>query len=283
MPGLQPSMMKQLAKLAFKAHAIQLPVNWKQPSADPDKKQYPDAFKPSERATVPDPSKLFLPATVNKYHTDSVKTVSGNFEKYIDGITAAICSGIDMWRLQAKFKDLKIMAVSAIGAPGCLDGPELKSLILMSAPMSTAQEQKYSKAIASHVSEAWKKWQDKVTVPGLPWYPAFAAFPSPQAPPMPNVPTPLIACPSPMMSEMTPEQLKKGMIDKLGESDAQHHKELFDSIAKAVGALFLAWLPQQQVMLVMGKGPIPTFAPPYVPVGPVVGGDNIAVPGHLAA
>jgi hypothetical protein len=41
------------------------------------------------------------------------------------------------------------------------------------------------------------------------------------------------------------------------------------------------WLPQQQVMLVMGKGPIPTFAPPFVPVGPVMGGDNIAVPGHL--
>ena len=42
------------------------------------------------------------------------------------------------------------------------------------------------------------------------------------------------------------------------------------------------WLPQQQIMLVMGKGPVPTYAPPYVPVGPVIGGDNIAAPGHLA-
>ena len=40
--------------------------------------------------------------------------------------------------------------------------------------------------------------------------------------------------------------------------------------------------PQQQVMLVLGKGPIPTFAPPFVPVGPVVSGDNIAAPGHLS-
>jgi hypothetical protein len=46
---------------------------------------------------------------------------------------------------------------------------------------------------------------------------------------------------------------------------------------------FLMWLPQQQVMLVLGKGQIPTFAPPFVPVGPVMGGDNIAVPGHLMA
>jgi len=26
---------------------------------------------------------------------------------------------------------------------------------------------------------------------------------------------------------------------------------------------------------------MPTFAPPFVPVGPVMGGDNIAIPGHL--
>jgi hypothetical protein len=33
----------------------------------------------------------------------------------------------------------------------------------------------------------------------------------------------------------------------------------------------------------MGKGPIPSFAPPYVPVGPVVMGDNISAPGHVIA
>jgi hypothetical protein len=31
----------------------------------------------------------------------------------------------------------------------------------------------------------------------------------------------------------------------------------------------------QQVNLVMGMGPIPTFAPPFVPVGPVVGGSTL--------
>ena len=55
------------------------------------------------------------------------------------------------------------------------------------------------------------------------------------------------------------------------------------AIATVLSLAFLMWLPMQQVMLVMGKGPIPTFAPPFVPVGPVVGGDNIAAPGHLMA
>ena len=31
----------------------------------------------------------------------------------------------------------------------------------------------------------------------------------------------------------------------------------------------------------MGKGPVPTYAPPYVPVGPVAMGDNISAPGRL--
>ena len=54
------------------------------------------------------------------------------------------------------------------------------------------------------------------------------------------------------------------------------------AIGTALSTAFLAWLPMQMIMNVMGKGSIPTFAPPYVPVGPVVMGDNIAAPGHLA-
>jgi hypothetical protein len=36
---------------------------------------------------------------------------------------------------------------------------------------------------------------------------------------------------------------------------------------------FTIWSVNSQVTLVMGKGPVPTYAPPYVPTGPVVGGD----------
>ena len=283
MPGPQAATFKNLTKLAFKAHNITLPTEWVQPLGDPEGMQYIQAFKIYELAVPTDPSKLFQAATPNKYHVDTVKALHKSFDKYIDGICGAVCSGWDMWRLQAKFKDLKVMGPSAIGAPGCLDGPELKDLIMMSAPQSTEMERKYSNSIAGHISAAFKKWQDKVTVPGLPWYPAFAAFPGPTAPPMPNVPMPLITCPSPMMAEVTvPSKLKDGMVKEHDDKDALHHEELFDAIGKGFAVTFLSWVGMQQVMLVMGKGPIPTFAPPYVPVGPVLGGDNIATPGHLA-
>lgn len=282
MPGPQPALLKQLTKLKFKSHAIVLPTKWKQPFGDPDGKQYVDSFKLHELVRPFSTAWLFSPATPNKYHVDTAKKLHGQYDKYIDGICDAICSGIDKWRAQAKFKNLKVMSLAAIGTPGCLDGPGLTNLIKPTAPKSTPAEKKYSDAIAKHIGDAWKKWQGKVMVPGLPWYPAFVAFPGPTAPPMPNIPMPLITCPSAMMSEMTPTKLKDGMCKALKDKKALHHKELFDSIGTGLTAVFLIWLVSQQIMNVMGKGPIPTFAPPYVPVGPVVGGDNIAAPGHLA-
>jgi hypothetical protein len=109
------------------------------------------------------------------------------------------------------------------------------------------------------------------------------------APPMPNIPMPLIACPSPMMASIcNPMQLAKAMDDALdgGMKDKDKDKQfeaLHFGIATVLSLAFLIWLPSQQVMLVLGKGPIPSFAPPFVPVGPVVMGDNIAAPGHLMA
>jgi hypothetical protein len=141
--------------------------------------------------------------------------------------------------------------------------------------------------VAKGVSKAFKNWQDQVMVPGLPWYPAFAAFPGPMAPPMPNLPMPLICCVSPRMSDIIlPSTMTKEMDDALDgdlkkkDPEKQYHA-LHDAIATVLSLAFLMWLPSQQVMLVLGKGPIPTFAPPFVPVGPVVGGDNIPLPGHL--
>jgi hypothetical protein len=50
-----------------------------------------------------------------------------------------------------------------------------------------------------------------------------------------------------------------------------------------VEASFRDWKMTAQVVGVMGKGPIPTYAPPYVPVGPVIMGDNISGPGQVIA
>src|SRR5712691_5338275 len=224
-----------------------------------------------------------------KYHVKTTDKIGKDFQEFHDKMIDAVQNAHSMWKLQCKFKDLKVMAVSAIGTPGCLDGPELESNIKQMAGPMSGNMGKYRDAVAKCVSGCFKKWQDKVMIPGLPLYPAFAAFPGPMAPPMPGVPIPLIACPSAMASEIfAPSSMKSAMIDALDgglkqKDPEKQHEALFEAIATALSLGFLIWTASQMVQLLLGKGPIPTFAPPYVPVGPVVGGDNLAIPGHLMA
>lgn len=278
MPAPQAAMVKNLAKLAFKAHAIKLPVDWKQPTGEQGK-QYVDAFKPSERFVPPDPSKLFIPASPNKFHVDTVKSTSDKFEKYIDGICDAICSAWSTFQSSATIVGVVINAVTATG--GQLVGPPLTPLILAQGPKSSPAELKFTKTIATVIGTQFLQWTSGVKVTGLPWYPAFAAFPSPVAPPTPNVPVPLVAIGSATMSTMEASLLKSQMVAQHGDPQAQHHQELFDCIAQAVGTVFKTWLASTQVTNVLGFGPVPTFAPPFVPVGPVVGGVGNMTPGGL--
>jgi hypothetical protein len=275
----------------FAGKQLKLPMQFKMPLGKTSTMQYLKAWKLSDHIAIPKltPPWFFPAQPANKYYQKSCDEVGKAFKELHDTMIDAVVFSHNMWKLQAKFQNLQVMAVSAIGTPGCLDGPELESNIknFPGCASWSGNKGKYRDAVAKGVSKCFKDWQDKVTVPGLPWYPAFAAFPSAMAPPMPNVPVPLIACPSAMMSKIAaPNDMKSEMINALDsglkdkDKDKQH-EALFEAIATVLSLAFVTWLPAQQVMLVMGKGPIPSFAPPFVPVGPVVGGDNISSPGHL--
>ena len=292
MPGLSP--IKILGNLKFFSASLKLPTQGK---ADPAKEAWASKYhKDRDKADMGGAPEVippwFMPREAGfKPHQKSCDKIGQNFKDFHDAMIDAVQYSHNMWKLQAKFKDLQVMAVCAIGSPGCLDGPELESNI-KNAPMVASfsgNMKKHRDAVAKGVSKCFKDWQGQVMVPGLPWYPAFAAFPGPMAPPMPNVPMPLITCvSSKMTSIIMPDDMTSAMDDALDSSmkdkdpDKQYHA-LHDAIATVLSLAFLMWLPSQQVMLVLGKGPIPTFAPPFVPVGPVVGGDNIAAPGHLMA
>lgn len=291
MPDLNP--IKILGNLKFLSAGLKLPTA----KASGDAKGWSEKYYrdrdhvAGEMSAVPKVIPPWFMPQIPGYepHQKSCDEQGKNFKDCHDAMIDAVKFAHSMWKLQAKFQNLQIMAVTAIGSPGCLDGPELESLI-KSAPQCaafTGNKGKYRDAVAAGVSKAFKNWQDQVMVPGLPWYPAFAAFPGPMAPPMPNVPMPLIACPSAKMTDIVmPDTMTKEMDDALdGELKKQdpekHYHALHEAIATVLALAFLLWLPSQQVMLVLGKGPIPTFAPPVVPVGPVVGGDIISTPGHL--
>ena len=268
--------MSQLTKTTFRTSFVKMPHKFKKPK---DSKQYGEAFSPLEKVGVPNPMGLFIPASLNGYHVNTATIVGVLFEEFIDGILAAFAGAVDEWSKMAVLVNVKVNAVTAMD--GKIQGPPMEPLILKSAPMGTPQLQKYSKAVAKAVGKAWDDWMKNAKVPGLPWYPAFAAFPGPVAPPMPNIPVPLILLQSSGEAGMSAKKLESAMVDALGDKDAAHHKVLFKSLGTGIGTIFLGWKAMTMVMNVMGTGNIPSFAPPFVPVGPVVNGTGTMIPGGL--
>ena len=55
-------------------------------------------------------------------------------------------------------------------------------------------------------------------------------------------------------------------------------QEALDAAGAAMRGGFETWKAGRMVTGLMGSGPVPSFAPPFIPVGPVVGGMGFAPP-----
>jgi hypothetical protein len=78
-----------------------------------------------------------------------------------------------------------------------------------------------------------------------------------------------------------PNLLQASMTAAASASIRDRAKPAFASIATQVIGQFQIKLVSTMVTGVLGSGPVPTFAPPYVPVGPVVGRDGVLDAGTL--
>lgn len=200
-----------------------------------------------------------------------------SFNTYLDAISVALSRAIDVWRSQATLVDVVITGPIATG--GKFSGPPLGGLIRGFAPAGAWEP--YTRAVADGIQTQMRSFEGTVVVPGLPWYPSYAALPMPVAPPMPNVPCPLV-----MLAPAAPQLLGENAISA---AIMQHYGKprppCADEVAKAIGRGFsLAlgpWLSSTVVVGCMGSGRVPTFAPPYVPVGAVVGGRGTMAAGGL--
>ncbi len=270
--------MSQLARMNFTAFNLKVPQNWRDPQGDPAAAHYRDAFKPEEKMGVPGLPPLFQPATMNKYHVDTQKQHIATVGAFLDGITSAICTAWATWQAAATMSGILINGPTA--SLGALMGPPMAPLIFANGPKTTPNLLKYTNVVASVIGSAWTLFTATVKFPGLPLFPALAAFPGPMAPPTPGVPVPFAAL-TQVPAAITANVLKAQMIGQLGDPQAPFHKELFGSIAAAFEASYNLWTVSCMVNVLSTVSPIPTFAPPYVPVGPVVGGSAVLMPGGL--
>lgn len=275
--------MQQLARLKFTSFNLKVPTNWKDPQGEAAD-HYGRAFKPDEKASSPGMPPLFQPASLNKYHTDTQKMHIGKIGKFIDDTCKAICDTWGWWQ-GGRLVPTPVPAATLVGvviagptaSAGQLVGAPWTPLILEGAPKASPMEAKYSQVIATVIGTSWLTFTATVKVAGMPWYPAFAALPSPVAPPTPNVPCPFAALVQVPVS-ISASVMKMQMVAQLADPTAPFHAELFEAICDAFEKSYNIWKASTMVTNVMGTGPVPTFAPPYVPVGPVVGGVGNMLP-----
>lgn len=277
MPAPQASAMKQLARLKFSGFNLKVPDGFQKPSGELGD-MYDKAFKPEEKVTMPAMTAppLFTPHSMNKYHTDVQKMNTSEIGGFIDGICSAICSAWSTWQSAATMVGVVITGPVAVG--GQIVGPPLTPLILAQGPKSKPSALKYTTTIANVIGTAWLTFTATVKVTGMPWYPAFAAVPSPVAPPSPNVPCPFAALTQVPVS-ISASVLKAQMVGMHGDPTAMYNQQIFEAVADAFEKSYNLWKVSTMVTNVLGTGPVPTFAPPYVPVGPVVGGVGTMTPG----
>lgn len=196
-----------------------------------------------------------------------------NYPAYIDRIFLAIFHAWTTWQSSAALVGVRINGIMASG--GNVVGPPWFQLIGMDGPKDNAEVIDLTQAIAQALGIAWLQFTGSISVPNMPWYPTFAAVPSPAAPPTPNIPVPVAAL------KMTSGLLSANVLANAMSSpvSSQLHRNLFEAIATAFEDAVNFWKTTTMVMNVMGTGPVPTFAPPYVPIGPVVGGVGNMTPG----
>src|SRR5262249_925154 len=103
-------------------------------------------------------------------------------------------------------------------------------------------------------------------------------------PPMPNTPYPVAAGFSRGEKALLPPFLVEHLRDALKQSGIElddRARQALNDFAAWFSVNFNLWKGSTIILLVLGSGPIPTFAPAYVPVGPVVGGSIRAERGFL--
>ncbi len=207
---------------------------------------------------------------------------SGGGTQTANAVTSAFTAALDTWKGLAQFTGITVNSITALGGPGCLTGPPLGALMIPRFATMGADDRAIATAAAQGISSSFAAWQNGVTVPGLPWYPAFAAFPGPVAPPTPNVPSPVVALVSAgLAGMMDPNALQNSMASAASASIRDRARPVFAAIAPMVIVQFQSKILTSMVKGVLGTGPVPTFAPPYVPVGPVLGGRAFSPPGAL--
>jgi len=174
------------------------------------------------------------------------------------------------WQSAASIVGVFINGPTANG--GQVVGPPLSSLIMSEA---AGVDVSAARALSDAIGSAHATFTAILKMLGNPVFPSFAAMPSPVAPPTPSIPVPVSATSANIGPFFA---LERGVA--LQDPRKRQEASAASAVARAMPDAVAFWMPLALVNL-LGTGPVPTFAPPYVPVGPVIGGVANSPPGGI--
>ena len=192
----------------------------------------------------------------------------------------AFRGGVNEWIGKAQIQGGRVNGPNAELTPGSLTSAVNFEPLMVQAMLQARVPPDVARVLAHELWGAWKQWADgfRMLLPGI--YPQLAAFPGPMAPPIPGRGTfPLSQGTSAGEQELQPAMLSMKLTAalRLPVRPGSAAKEAIEQVAKWVGTSFQEWKLMAQVngSAASGRGYVPSYTPPYVPVGPVLMGDNL--------
>lgn len=187
--------------------------------------------------------------------------------------------GVNEWIGKARIQGGTVRGPSAVLTPGSLVSDVNIEQRMLQTLASSQVPRDIAAALAKVLGTAWNEWAAgfQIQIPGA--YPTLAAVPGPFAPPTPAVGVPALS----QGSSFGEASLKAPALTTKLSAALRNSKSVggtpdqaIKNIASWVDGSFSEWKSLAKLTGLMGRGPVPTFAPPYVPVGPVIAGDNIS-------
>ena len=211
-----------------------------------------------------------------------------NWNEVAKAACEAFRAGVNEWIGKAQIQGGRVHGPNAELTPGSLTSALNFEPLMVEAMLKAKVPAGVARAFARELWGAWKEWANgfQMLLPGI--YPQLAAFPGPLAPPIPGRGTfPLSQGTSAGEQRLQPAMLSMKLTAALRPhlKMGSGAKQAIDQVVKWVDTSFRDWKLMAQVngSAAKGRGPVPNWAPPYVPAGPVVMGDNLPIPGHHAA
>ena len=187
---------------------------------------------------------------------------------------------VNRWLAAAEIVTGSIQGANAFSSAGSFRSSYPLAAMLDQELSASGVPSRLSKPLADAFARAWADWSDSLFLPGLPFYPMFQAWPAPATAVMANLPMPLSAFPAPGIASLTPVPLAQRLQAALPAGSAQNAAQPLRDFASWFSGRFAAWQSGVVVQNVLGWGST-SWAPPYVPVSPVVNGTLRAPPGFI--